>query len=87
MRWDPVNGQQVPQWAYFPFGGGPRICIGMPFAELETRLLLATILQHYTPRLVPGFTVVPQPRITLRPKYGMRMILEATHVEAPTRVG
>ena len=86
-RWDPVNGQQVPQWAYFPFGGGPRICIGMPFAELETRLLLATILQQYTPRLVPGFTVVPQPRVTLRPRYGMRMILEATPAEVPTQVG
>ena len=86
-RWDPINGQQVPQWAYFPFGGGPRICIGMPFAELETRLLLATILQHYTPRLVPGFTPVPQPRVTLRPKYGMRMILEVTPAEVPSEVG
>lgn len=86
-RWDPLNGQNVPPWAYFPFGGGPRICIGMPFAELEIRLLLATILQHYTPQLIPGFTVVPQPRVTLRPKYGMRMILEATPVEVPTQVG
>jgi cytochrome P450 len=86
-RWDSLNGQQVPPLAYFPFGGGPRICIGMPFAELETRLLLATILQHYTPRLVPGFAVVPQPRVTLRPKYGMRMILEKTPAEVPTRIG
>ena len=83
-RWDPARGQQVPQWAYFPFGGGPLICIGMPFAELETRLLLATTLQHYTPRLVPGFAVVPQPRVTLRPKYGMHMILETTPAEVPT---
>jgi cytochrome P450 len=55
---------------------GPRICIGMPFAEMETRLLLATILQQYTPELVPGFPVVPLPRVTLRPKYGMKMRLE-----------
>jgi cytochrome P450 len=77
-RWDPVNGQKVPQGAYFPFGAGPRMCIGMPFAQMETRLLLATILQRYTPRLVPGFPVVIQPRVTLRPKYGMRMTLEPT---------
>ena len=76
-RWDPANGQKVPQGAYFPFGGGPRICIGMPFAEMETKLLLASILQRYTPRLVPGFPVVLQPRVTLRPKHGMRMIVEA----------
>ncbi len=75
-RWDPANGQKIPQGAYFPFGGGPRICIGMPFAQLETRLLLATILQRYTPRLVPGFPVVLQPRVTLRPRYGIRMILD-----------
>jgi cytochrome P450 len=86
-RWDPLNAQKAPPLAYFPFGGGPRVCIGMPFAELEIRLLLATILQRYTPQLIPGFTVVPQPRVTLRPKYGMRMILEATPVEVPTQVG
>jgi len=50
-------------------------------------LLLATILQHYTPKLVPGFTVVPQTRFTLRPKYGMRMILEATPAEIPMQMG
>ena len=77
-RWDPARNEKVPAWSYFPFGGGPRICIGMPFAQMETKLLLATILQHYSPRLVPGFPVVPQPRVTLRPKYGMRMILEST---------
>lgn len=77
-RWDPANDQKIPQGAYFPFGGGSHMCIGMPFAQMETKLLLATILQKYTPRLAPGFTVALQPRITLRPKYGMRMILEPT---------
>jgi cytochrome P450 len=77
-RWDPASEQKVSHGAYFPFGGGPRICIGMPFAEMETKLLVASILQRFLPRLVPGFPVVPQPRVTLRPKYGMHMILEAT---------
>jgi cytochrome P450 len=75
-RWDPAQEQKIPQGAYFPFGAGPRMCIGMPFAQLETKLLLATILQHYTPQLAPGFQAALRPRITLRPKYGMRMVLE-----------
>ena len=79
-RWDPASGQKAPQWAYFPFGGGPRICIGMPFAQMETRLLLATILQRFSPELVPGFQVVPLPRVTIRPRYGMRMKLVPTPV-------
>jgi cytochrome P450 len=75
-RFDPAHPQDVPQFAYFPFGGGPRMCIGMPFAQMEARLILATVAQHYSPRLVPGHRVVPTPMVTLRSKYGMRMILE-----------
>jgi cytochrome P450 len=82
-RWDPANEQKIPHGAYFPFGMGPRICIGMPFAQMETRLLLATILQRYVPRLAPGFPVVLQPRVTLRPKYGMKMILEPARIATP----
>jgi cytochrome P450 len=91
-RWDPESGQSAPTWAYFPFGGGSRICIGTSLAQMELRLVTATILQHYTPRLVPGFPVVPQPLITLGPKYGLRMIVDpapaqtaksgAAHMEA-----
>ena len=81
-RWDPVNGEKVPQWAYFPFGGGSRICIGMPFAQLQTRLVLATILQHYIPLVVPGYSVTPLPLVTLRSKYGLRVRLEPTPVAA-----
>jgi cytochrome P450 len=77
-RWDPAQGEKPPQWAYFPFGGGPRVCIGMPFAQMEARLLLATILQRFSPRLAPGQRVALRPRVTLRPKYGMRMILDPT---------
>ncbi|HET8844877.1 MAG TPA: cytochrome P450 [Ktedonobacteraceae bacterium] len=75
-RWLNEQEKKASQGAYFPFGAGPRICIGMPFAQMEARLLLATILQRYTPQLVSDFPVVLQPRVTLRPKYGMRMILQ-----------
>lgn len=75
-RFDPLHPQEVPQFAYYPFGGGPRMCIGMPFAQMEARLLLATIVQRFHPLLVQGFPVVPQPMITLRPKYGLKMILK-----------
>ncbi len=81
-RWDPVNGQKVPQWAYFPFGGGSRICIGMPFAQLQIRLVLATILQHYIPCVVPGHPVMPLPLITLRLKHGLHVRLEPTTTSA-----
>lgn len=74
-RWDPVNGQKVPHLAYFPFGGGPRICIGASFALLEAKLLLATILQHYTPLAVPDYHLELSPLITLSPKHGLLMIL------------
>jgi cytochrome P450 len=81
-RWDPVNGQKVPQWAYFPFGGGSRICIGMPFAQLQIPLVLATILRHYIPRVVPGHPVTPLPLITLRLKHGLHVRLEPTTTSA-----
>lgn len=75
-RFDPEHPQEVPQFAYYPFGGGPRMCIGMPFAQMEARLLLATIAQRFSPRLADGFRVVAEPHITLRPKYGMKMVIE-----------
>jgi cytochrome P450 len=81
-RWDPAHGHAVPQGAYFPFGMGPHACMGIPFAQAETRLLLATILQRYTPRLVPGYPVVLHPLVTLSPKYGIRMTLELTSKRA-----
>ncbi|GER90575.1 cytochrome P450 [Dictyobacter vulcani] len=82
-RWDKRNAQSIPQGAYFPFGLGPRICIGMTFAQLETKLLLATILQSYVPQLKPRAHIVFQPLVTLRPKYGMPMRLEENNTIIP----
>ena len=64
------------RFAYYPFGGGPRLCIGNTFATVEAQLVLASVAQRYRLVLVPGHPIALQPLITLRPKYGMRMIVE-----------
>ena len=65
-----------PKFAYFPFGGGARVCIGERFAWMEGTLLLAAIGQRWRLRLEPGHRVETHARITLRPKHGMRMLAE-----------
>jgi cytochrome P450 len=65
------------KFTYFPFGAGPRQCIGESFAWMEGVLILATLAQKWKLRLVPGHRVEPQPLITLRPKFGMLMDVEA----------
>ncbi|HLV79686.1 MAG TPA: cytochrome P450, partial [Chthonomonadaceae bacterium] len=74
-RWTPEAQEARPKFAYYPFGGGPRICIGEGFAWMEGILLLAALAQHWKFRLVPGHRVTMQPIVTLRPRYGMRMTL------------
>jgi cytochrome P450 len=63
-----------PRFAYFPFGGGGRQCIGESFAWMEATLALATIAQRWRLALVPGQNIEPQPKITLRPLNGIRTI-------------
>jgi cytochrome P450 len=75
-RFTPEAKAKRPKLAYFPFGAGPRQCIGESFAWMEGVLALATIGQKWQLRLAPGQKVEPQPLITLRPKHGLRMIVE-----------
>lgn len=75
-RWSTEDPSR-PKFAYFPFGGGARVCIGERFAWMEGTLLLAAIGQRWRLRLEPGHRVETQARITLRPKYGMRMIAKS----------
>jgi cytochrome P450 len=63
------------RYQYIPFGGGPRKCIGHEFAMLEMTIIVAMVTQLYRLDLVPGHPVVPKPMVTLRPAYGMPMII------------
>jgi cytochrome P450 len=76
-RWRAEAREARPKFSYFPFGGGPRVCIGEQFAWMEGVLLIATIAQKWKLRLAPGQIVEPRAMVTLRPKYGMRMLIEA----------
>jgi cytochrome P450 len=75
MRFSPQTSAERPKFAYFPFGGGPRVCIGEQFAWMEGVILLATIAQRWKLELVPNHPVALQPIITLRPKHGMKMVV------------
>jgi cytochrome P450 len=76
-RWrdDPIRNGKLPRFAYFPFGGGPRVCVGAGFAMMEATLLLATIAQRFRLTLEPGQAIELLFSVTLRPKSGMRMVL------------
>jgi cytochrome P450 len=81
LRFDPERftaeaKAERPRFAYFPFGAGARSCIGEPFAWMEGVLLLATIGQRWRLRLLPGHPVEPKALMTLRPRYGMKMVAE-----------
>lgn len=77
-RFTPEAKDTRPQFAYFPFGGGVRRCIGEGFAWMEATLMLATLARRWRLRAAPGHTVEMQPRITLRPgKGGVPMTLES----------
>jgi cytochrome P450 len=78
-RWQTDLLKTIPRFAYFPFGYGPRQCIGNSFALMEATLVLATVAQRFWFSLIPGHEVTPLASLTLRPRYGL-------HVEIHSRV-
>jgi cytochrome P450 len=83
-RWSNGTAKGMPKFAYFPFGGGPRMCIGAGFALMEALILLAVIAQEFRLTLVPGQNLKPWPSITLRPISGVRVQVMAR--EAATSI-
>lgn len=81
-RFDPnrFTAEQIaarPRHIYFPFGEGPHVCLGNHFAIMEMQLILTMVLQRFRLRLVPDHPIAFKPEATLRPKYGMKMMIEA----------
>lgn len=75
-RWLDGLKDRLPRFAYFPFGGGARTCVGNHFALLEAQLALATIFQRVGVSRAPGFELEVTPSITLRPVHGVRLRVE-----------
>ncbi|NET34198.1 MAG: cytochrome P450 [Cyanothece sp. SIO1E1] len=76
-RWENGLEQRLPRGAYFPFGAGPRVCIGKAFAMMEATLMLAMVVQKFHLALVPDPPIELLPSITLRPRQGLKMRLNA----------
>jgi cytochrome P450 len=75
-RFAPEREAHRPRFVYFPFGSGPRLCIGRGFAQVEAQLVLATILQKCRLTLAPGADVGMEPLVTLRPRGGLPMMVD-----------
>jgi cytochrome P450 len=75
-RWVSESARPLPKYAYFPFGGGPRACIGNSFAMMEAVLVLATVAQRFRLTATPGYTVEPWATITLQPRGGLFLKVE-----------
>ncbi|HEY2892760.1 MAG TPA: cytochrome P450, partial [Pirellulales bacterium] len=74
-RFLPEHAADRHRYAYFPFGGGPRICIGNHMAMLEGPLVLAALAARFRFTLVAGQRIEADPTFTLRPKYGVQVVL------------
>jgi cytochrome P450 len=83
QRWAGDLARRLPRFAYFPFGGGPRVCIGNRFAMMEAKLVLAVATQRFRFAVAPDTNLTLLPSVTLRPRRGVRLALTAR----PQRVG
>ncbi|MBB3981186.1 cytochrome P450 [Sphingobium fontiphilum] len=72
---DPANAEMVKQ-AWFPFGRGPRVCVGAGFAQQEVMIVMATILRRFRLSVKPGYKPEPISRLTIRPRHGMKLLFE-----------
>ena len=72
-RWTPEERAKRPRYSFFPFGAGPRMCLGEGFAFMEMRFVLAALARRWKVRIVPGHPVKAKPVMTLRPKHGLRV--------------
>jgi cytochrome P450 len=80
-RWTDEFASSLPKYAYFPFGGGPRFCIGNSFAMMEIVLVLASIGQQFRLALAPDHPVSILPAMSLRPKDGIRVVIESRYAK------
>jgi cytochrome P450 len=74
-RWTPEFQRTLPKYAFFPFGGGPRSCIGEGFAWMELEIVLTEILRRWRFEIVPGQIVRPRPSVTLHPEEPIQVII------------
>ena len=86
-RWEGGLAQRLPRYAYFPFGGGPRQCIGNGFAMMEAILVVAAIAKRFRLSLVPGQHITPTPYVTVRPEPGPRVRLARRQDRAVSDTG
>lgn len=82
-RWTEGLAHRLPKYAFFPFGGGPRLCIGNTFAMMEAMLILAVIARRFRFTLVPGPPVAPHPTFTLRPARAITAVLSRRQSRTP----
>jgi cytochrome P450 len=75
-RWTEEAQEKRPKFSYFPFGAGPRVCVGESFAWMEATMILSTMARKWRMRLVKDHPVDLDPKITIRPTFGLSMHLE-----------